>query len=135
MCGMRKTGTMHAWEQEGICGPDIQIIEKALGAGFVPLSGVMLHEKIFQALSSEFGGLAYGHNFQAHPLACAAAVAAQKIIRRDNLLERVCNMGAILESLLYRQIRPLPYVGDIRGRGLFWAVEFMMVKLSSPTRF
>lgn len=61
---MGKTGTMHAWEQEGMRGPDIQTIGKALGAGFVPLSGVLLHEKIFQALSAGSGGLAHGHTFQ-----------------------------------------------------------------------
>lgn len=61
---MGKTGTMHAWEQEGIRGPDIQTIGKALGAGFVPLSGVLLHEKIFKALSAGSGGLAHGHTFQ-----------------------------------------------------------------------
>ena len=69
MCGMGKTGTMHAWEQESIRGPDIQTIGKALGAGFVPLSGVLLHEKIFEALSAGSGGLAHGHTFQVcHPL-------------------------------------------------------------------
>lgn len=64
MCGMGKTGTMHAWEQEGITGPDIQTIGKALGGGFVPLSGVLLHDKIFQALNAGSGGLAHGHTFQ-----------------------------------------------------------------------
>jgi glutamate-1-semialdehyde aminotransferase len=61
---MGKTGTMHAWEQEGIRGPDIQTIGKALGAGFVPLSGVLLHQEIFEALSAGSGGLAHGHTFQ-----------------------------------------------------------------------
>lgn len=61
---MGKTGTMHAWEQEGIRGPDIQTIGKALGAGFVPLSGVLLHQKIFDALSAGSGGLMHGHTFQ-----------------------------------------------------------------------
>lgn len=61
---MGKTGTMHAWQQEGIRGPDIQTIGKALGAGFVPLSGVLLHQKIFDALSAGSGGLAHGHTFQ-----------------------------------------------------------------------
>lgn len=64
ICGLGKTGTMHAWEQEGIRGPDIQTIGKALGAGFVPLSGVLLHQKIFDALSAGSGGLAHGHTFQ-----------------------------------------------------------------------
>ncbi|KAH8423034.1 uncharacterized protein LDX57_000790 [Aspergillus melleus] len=133
ICGMGKTGTMHAWEQEGIRGPDIQTIGKALGAGFVPLSGVLLHEKIFDALSAGSEGLAHGHTFQAHPLACAAAVAAQKIIARDNLIDRVNLKGQRLETLLRTEISPLPLVGDIRGRGLFWAVEFVLNKdLKTP---
>ncbi|KAJ5140972.1 hypothetical protein N7448_004380 [Penicillium atrosanguineum] len=133
ICGMGKTGTMHAWEQEGIRGPDIQTIGKALGAGFVPLSGVLLHQKIFDALSTGSGGLAHGHTFQAHPLACAAAIAAQKIIKRDNLIERTAHMGGKLEALLREEIGPLPLVGDIRGRGLFWAVEFVLdKKLKTP---
>lgn len=65
MCGMGKTGTMHAWEQEGIRGPDIQAIGKALGAGFVPLSGVLLHQKIFDALAAGSKGLLHGGTFQA----------------------------------------------------------------------
>ncbi|KAB8274043.1 pyridoxal phosphate-dependent transferase [Aspergillus minisclerotigenes] len=107
ICGMGKTG------------PDIQTIGKALGAGFVPLYGVLLHEKVFQALSSGSGGLAH---------ACTAAIAAQKIIKRDNLIERCAYMGQKLETLLRKEIGLLPLVGDIRGRGLFWAVEFVLDK-------
>ncbi|OJJ05887.1 hypothetical protein ASPVEDRAFT_87217 [Aspergillus versicolor CBS 583.65] len=133
ICGMGKTGTMHAWEQEGISGPDIQTIGKALGAGFVPLSGVLLHQRIFDGLSAGSKKLAHGHTFQAHPLACAAAVATQKIIKRDNLIDRVAEMGSKLEFLLMQEIGPLPLVGDIRGRGLFWAVEFVKDKqLKTP---
>lgn len=64
MCGMGKTGTMHAWEQEGIRGPDIQTIGKALGGGFIPLSAVLLHENIFNVVASGSGALAHGHTFQ-----------------------------------------------------------------------
>lgn len=55
---------MHAWEQEDISGPDIQMIGKALCGGFVPLSGVLLRDKIFDALADGSGGLAHGHTFQ-----------------------------------------------------------------------
>ncbi|KAI9039058.1 uncharacterized protein KD926_010043 [Aspergillus affinis] len=134
ICGMGKTGTMHAWEQEDIRGPDIQTIGKALRAGFVPLSGVLLHEKIFDAPSAGSGGLAHGHTFQAHPLACAAAVAAQKIIAHDNLIGRVNIKGQKLAALLRTEIGPLPLIVDIRGRGLFWAVEFVLNK-DLKTRF
>ncbi|KAM0562827.1 hypothetical protein ACHAPJ_001667 [Fusarium lateritium] len=125
MCGMGKTGTMHAWEQEGISGPDIQMIGKALGGGFVPLSGVLLRNKIFEALASGSGGLAHGHTFQAHPVACAAALEVQRIIRDEDILTNVREMGKTLESLLKEHIGPLEFVGNIRGRGLFWAVEFV----------
>jgi adenosylmethionine-8-amino-7-oxononanoate aminotransferase len=122
---MGKTGTMHAWEQEGI-SPDIQTIGKALGGGFVPLSGVLLNQRIFDALAQGTGVLAHGHTFQAHPTACAAALAVQKIIKRDNILDSVKAMGSLLEEELRWEVSQLSYVGDIRGRGLFWAVEFLL---------
>ncbi|KAF7551867.1 hypothetical protein G7Z17_g4716 [Cylindrodendrum hubeiense] len=128
MCGMGKTGTMHAWEQEGISGPDIQTIGKALGGGFVPLSGVLLREHIFEALAAGSGGLIHGHTFQAHPTACAAAIAVQEIIKKEKLLENVTAMGKKLGIMLEEELGPLDVVGDVRGRGLFWSVEFMRDK-------
>ena len=65
---------------------------------------------------------------KAHPTACAGALAVQKVIARDNLISNVRSMGAKLESLLKDQLAALPLVGDIRGRGLFWAVEFIRDK-------
>lgn len=79
-------------------------------------------------VANESGALAGGHTFQAHPVACAAALATQKIIKRDNLMENVRKMGVLLEQLLLENIAPLAMVGNIRGRGLFWAVEFMLDK-------
>lgn len=117
---------MHAWEQEGIRGPDIQMIGKALGGGFVPLSGVLLHKKVFDGIAAGTKVLAHGHTFQAHPTACAAALAVQKIVKRDNILENVQLMGHVLEGELRAELAHHPYVGNIRGRGLFWAVEFML---------
>ncbi|KXS98180.1 hypothetical protein AC578_6419 [Pseudocercospora eumusae] len=126
MCGMGRTGTMHAWQQEGIRGPDLQMVGKALGGGFIPLSAVLVHQNIFDAIASPSGGLSGGHTFQAHPTACAAALAVQRIIRERDLLANVRNMGVILGNLLKESLGSHPLVGDIRGRGLFWAVEFML---------
>jgi adenosylmethionine-8-amino-7-oxononanoate aminotransferase len=123
-----RSGTIHAWKQEGIRGPDMQTVCKSLGDGFIPLSAVLVHQKIFDAIATESGVLAGGHTFQAHPVACAAGIATQKIIQRDNLLENVTRMGSLLEHLLQEHIAPLPLVGNIRGKGLFWAVEFMLDK-------
>lgn len=128
MCGMGKTGTMHAWEQEDISGPDIQTIGKALGGGFVPLSGVLATQNVFNAVSNGSGSLCHGHTFQAHPTACAAAIEVQNIIARTNLLQNVVEMGVLLEHSLKGELSLLPHVGDVRGRGLFWAVEFVKEK-------
>ncbi|KAF5706172.1 ornithine aminotransferase [Fusarium mundagurra] len=125
MCGMRKTGTMHAWEQEGISGPDIQMIGKALGGGFVPLSGVLLRNKIFDVLTDGSRAIAHGHTFQAHLLSCAAALEVQRIILDEDILTNIQEMGKALEKLLRTNLGHMEYVGDIRGRGLFWAVKFV----------
>ncbi|OMP81712.1 putative aminotransferase [Diplodia seriata] len=129
ICGMGKTGTMHAWEQEeGFRGPDLQTVGKALGGGFVPLSAVLVHEKVFDTLAAGSGALSHGHTFQAHPTACAAAIEVQKIIERDGLLENCRKMGALLGELMEAEILPLPLVGDVRGRGLYYAAEFVLDK-------
>ena len=65
----------------------------------------------------------HGHTYQGHPIACAAAVEVQKIIAEQNLLQNVRNMGHRLESKLNATFANPPYVGNIRGRGLFWGVR------------
>ncbi|KAH9883859.1 pyridoxal phosphate-dependent transferase [Xylariomycetidae sp. FL2044] len=125
MCGMGKTGTMHAWEQDDIRGPDIQMIGKALGAGFVPLSAVLTTDRLFDAIANGSGMLTHGHTFQGHPVACAAAAEVQKIIKKENLLDNVRRMGELLQEVLTRELENVPFVADVRGRGLFRSVEFL----------
>ena len=96
MCGMGRTGTMHAWEQEGIT-PDLQVIAKGLGCGYQPIGGVLIDGRIAQALHAGSGGFMHGQTYQAHPVACAAALEVQRIIREDDLLDNVRVMGARLE--------------------------------------
>src|SRR6202041_2774731 len=61
----------------------------------------------------------------AHPVACAAALEVQRIIREDNLVSNVQVMGRRLEAALQERVGNHRHVGDIRGRGLFWALEFV----------
>jgi len=124
MCGMGRTGTTHAWEQEG-AAPDVQVIAKGLGAGYQPIGGILIAGKIVEAIRAGSGGFMHGHTYQAHPVACAGAVEVQRIIREDNLLANVREMGARLESALVERFGNHRHVGDIRGRGLFWALEFV----------
>ena len=127
MCGMGRTGTLHAWEHDGVV-PDIQVIGKCLGSGYVPISAVLTTERVISAFKTGSKYFVHGQTYQSHPLACAAALEVQHIIRDANLVENVRIMGAYLERLLRERLGSHPNVGDIRGRGLFWAIEFVANK-------
>jgi adenosylmethionine-8-amino-7-oxononanoate aminotransferase len=124
MCGMGRTGTLHACEQEGVT-PDLMAIAKGLGGGYAPIGGVLLHERIFDAFAGGSGMFQHGHTYLGHPLACAASLAVQQIIRRDNLLDNVQKQGDYLRRRLEARFGNHPHVGDIRGRGLFQAIELV----------
>ena len=129
MCGMGRTGTLHAWEQEDVV-PDIQAIGKALGAGYAPVSALLIHERVIAGLKEGSGFFPHGQTYQSYPASCAAALEVQHIIQEENLLANVRCMGNYLGMLLRQHLEHHPNVGDIRGRGLFWAVEFVAEKLT-----
>lgn len=124
MCGSGRTGTLHAWEQEGVT-PDIQALGKGLGGGYQAIAAILISKEIVATLSAGSGAFVHGHTYQAHPVACAAALEVQQIIREENLLANVRTQGELLRRLLLERFGPHPYVGDIRGRGLFFALEFL----------
>jgi len=124
MCGMGRTGTLHACEQDGIA-PDIMTIAKGLGGGYQPIGAVLLGQHIFDAFAKGSGFFQHGHTYLGHPMACAAGLAVQNVIRRERLLDNVTRMGAHLRRRLGERFGNHPHVGDIRGRGLFMAVELV----------
>ncbi len=124
MCGMGRTGTLHAWEQEGV-SPDIQAVAKGLGGGYAPIGGILATGRVIEALRQGSGGFMHGQTYQAHPVACAAALEVQRILREDALIPRVAAAGETLERLLTDRFGNHRHVGDIRGRGLFRALEFV----------
>jgi len=129
MCGMGRTGTMHAWEQEGIA-PDIQAIAKGLGGGYQPIGAMLASGTIIDTIRAGSGAFQHGHTYLAHPLACAAALAVQEVIREDRLLDRVKERGRQLEQRLTERFGNYRHVGDVRGRGLFWAIELLADRAS-----
>ena len=129
MCGMGRTGTLHAWEQEGVV-PDVQIIAKGLGGGYQPIGGILIAGRVIDAFRKGSGSFMHGHTYQAHPVACAAALAVQQVIREDNLIANVRAMGDRLSAGLTERLGNHRHVGDIRGRGLFWALEFVADRAS-----
>jgi adenosylmethionine-8-amino-7-oxononanoate aminotransferase len=129
MCGMGRTGTLHACEQEGIA-PDLMAVAKGLGGGYQPIGAVLLTDRITEAFANGSGAFQHGHTYMGHPVAAAAALAVQDVIRRDGLLANVVGMGARLERGLKERFGQHPFVGDIRGRGLFWALELVSDRVS-----
>jgi adenosylmethionine-8-amino-7-oxononanoate aminotransferase len=129
MCGMGRTGTTHAWEQEGIA-PDIQAIAKGLGGGYQPIGAMLASGKIIDTIRAGSGAFQHGHTYLAHPLACAAALAVQDVIREDGLLDQVKERGKQLELRMTERFGNHRHVGDIRGRGLFWAIELVADRAS-----
>jgi adenosylmethionine-8-amino-7-oxononanoate aminotransferase len=124
MCGMGRTGSLHACEQEGVV-PDLLVIAKGLGGGYQPIGAVLAQQKIIEAMSAGSGFFQHGHTYLGHAVACAAALAVQQVIERDALLDRTRQAGARLHHLLKQAFDEHPHVGDIRGRGLFWGVELV----------
>jgi adenosylmethionine-8-amino-7-oxononanoate aminotransferase len=124
MCGMGRTGTLHAWEQEGLV-PDIQAIAKGLGGGYQPIGATLASAKIVDAMRDGSGAFQHGHTYIAHPMACAAALAVQNVLKEEGLLDRVRILGDILEDRLVERFGNHRHVGDIRGRGLFRGIELV----------
>jgi len=124
MCGMGRTGTLYASEQEGIV-PDLVTIAKGLGGGYQPVGAVLAQQRIVDAMSQGSGFFQHGHTYLGHPVACAAALAVQQVIRRDGLLAKVRDDGLAFGAMLTGALGDHPNVGDIRGRGFFWGVELV----------
>ncbi|VVE10943.1 aspartate aminotransferase family protein [Pandoraea commovens] len=129
MCGMGRTGTLHAWEQEGVA-PDIQTIAKGLGGGYQPIGAVLASKRIVETMSAGSGFFHHGHTYLAHPTACAAALAVQEVIERDGLLAQVRARGQYLMDQLNDRSAQNPYIGDVRGRGLFAGIELVADRAS-----
>ncbi len=124
MCGMGRTGTLHACEQEGIA-PDIMTIAKGLGGGYQPIGAMLASGTIDRAITAGSGAFKHGHTYVGHALACAASLAVLDTIEQDGLLARVRIQGERLAAALTERFGNHPHVGDIRGRGLFRALEFV----------
>ena len=124
MCGMGRCGTLYACEQEGVV-PDLVCIGKGLGAGYQPIGALLASASIYDAVLMGSGFFQHGHTYTGHATACAGALAVQRAVKDRGLLARVRERGAGLEARLRARFGQHPHVGEIRGRGLFWALELV----------
>lgn len=129
MCGMGRTGTLFAAEQEGISA-DLITVAKGLGAGYQPIGATLVSQRIHDAIAAGSGFFQHGHTYIGHATACAAALAVQKTIEQRNLLSRVRDLGEKLQQRLRSTLGEHPNIGDIRGRGLFQGVELVADRAS-----
>jgi acetylornithine/N-succinyldiaminopimelate aminotransferase len=115
--GMGRTGTLFAYEQEGI-RPDVVTLAKAIGGGLT--LGAMLTT---EAIASSLDAGAHGSTFGGNPLTCAAGVAVIEALRQDGVLENCRVVGERLRERLLALAKELPMIRDVRGRGLILGIE------------
>ena len=124
MCGSGRTGTFLSCAQDGIV-PDIVTLGKGLGGGYQPMGAAICTSEIYEAVARGSGALKHGQTYNAHPVVSAAALAVQKVIRDEQLLDRAKVAGNGLMQMLRQRFGNHPNIGDIRGRGLLLALELV----------
>jgi len=124
MAGLGRTGRYFAYQDDGVV-PDVLAVGKGLGAGYQPVSGLLVSRRVYDTLAEGSGVVRNGQTHVNHPVACAAALAVQRTIVEHDLLAQVRIRGAQLRALLGDLKETFPYIGDVRGRGLLLGVELV----------
>ncbi len=124
MCGAGRTGSYFAFEHDDII-PDIITLAKGLGGGYQPLGACLCRCSIHDTIVESCGSFAHGHTYIGHATACAAGIAVMQVLDEHALLTRIASIGDQIRSRLHAQFSGHPYVGDIRGRGLFIGIEIV----------
>ncbi|MCA3251452.1 MAG: aspartate aminotransferase family protein [Pseudomonadota bacterium] len=132
LTGSGRTGTYLSIEQDGVT-PDLVTLAKGLGAGYLPISAILVSGRIFDTLADRRGYFIHGHTYNASATPCAAALAVITQIRERGLLERVQVQGARLRGALAQRLGAHPHVGDIRGRGLLLGLELVRDRETKST--
>ncbi|MCG8566854.1 MAG: aminotransferase class III-fold pyridoxal phosphate-dependent enzyme [Desulfobacterales bacterium] len=124
MCGTGRTGKFYACDHYGV-SPDILTLGKGLGGGVIPLSAMATRESHFNTIVENSGAFMHGGTFTHHPVAAAAGNALLDILEEEELVTRSAKMGEYLGECLHKNLKDIPQVGDIRGKGLLWGVELV----------
>ncbi len=124
MAGSGRCGTHFAFEQDGI-RPDIVTVAKGLAGGYQPLGATIARGYIHKEIVAAHGAFAHGHTYVGHATACAAGVAVADVVDDEGLLANAMAMGELLRRELRSALGSNPWLGDIRGRGLFVGIELV----------
>jgi putrescine aminotransferase len=124
ICGFGRTGRMFGSDTFGI-KPDMMTTAKALTSGYLPLSAVLVGDRVADVLINDTGEFYHGFTYSGHPVACALALANLDIIEREGLVDRAAQMGRTLRGKLREALGDHPMVGEIRGVGMIGAIELV----------
>lgn len=124
MCGVGRTGKFLAAHHWPDATPDLAVLAKGLGAGYVPLGAMLAPNKIVDAVVAG-GGFLHGHTYAGNPLACAVGNAVLEEFERMNLMENAHEMGILLRDRLHAIASRNTVIGDVRGVGLLNAIEIV----------
>ncbi|MDH3991634.1 MAG: aminotransferase class III-fold pyridoxal phosphate-dependent enzyme, partial [Gammaproteobacteria bacterium] len=129
ICGFGRTGNWFGCETYGL-EPDLMTFAKAITNGYIPLGGVMVSDKITDVLLSGGGEFAHGLTYSGHPVACAAGLATLQVLHDSNLITTSsAEIAPHFQSRL-RELEDHRIVGEVRGRGMFAAIELVRDKSS-----
>jgi adenosylmethionine-8-amino-7-oxononanoate aminotransferase len=123
LTGAGRTGTWSALEPYGVV-PDLMTLGKGISGGYAPLSAVVAPRRLVDVLAAGSGALLHAQTFSHHPVLCAAGVATLRYLRHHKLVERCAEIAPLFHARL-AILRGLPFVGDVRGRGLLAGIEFV----------
>jgi adenosylmethionine-8-amino-7-oxononanoate aminotransferase len=122
--GFGRTGRWFALEHWGVA-PDIVQFAKGITSGYFPLGGIGISDRIAQALDEAPSPWMHAYTYSGHPVGCAVALRTLRIIEEENLVAEAARKGAYLMEALRSHLADHPHVGEIRGKGLMCAVEFV----------
>lgn len=123
MTGMGRTGRWFAVEHWDVL-PDIMVLGKGMSGGYFPLSAMITRGEFVDRLKEKTGGFVHGHTFSHHPVACAVGLAVLRFIQKQDILQNCQKQGDYLIKRL-EGFKDFPFVGDVRGKGLMTAIEFV----------
>jgi 4-aminobutyrate--pyruvate transaminase len=127
ICGFGRTGNY--WGSQTMdMRPDILTCAKALSSAYLPISAVMVNDRVYQVIADEtkvIGTFGHGYTYSGHPVSAAVAVETLKIYDETNMLDHVREVGAHLQSELRRRFTDHPLIGEVRGVGLIAALELV----------
>lgn len=128
MCGLGRCGTYHAWQQFMTSGPDVQTVGKTIGNGMVTLAGVLVSPKVKEVYENGSGTVFGAQTYHSHDFNCRVGLEVQKIVIREKLVENCMKNGTLMSKLLEEKLKNSKMVGQIRGAGTFWSIEFVKDK-------